>query len=266
MTLLTTISEYHGMIPGKLVHAFIKSANSYSVGVILSRHADARSYRLFLEQMVSAILIRAGQLVKDPSVSTYSGNYTESMMGNAEAVLEDGCSPLLVMIDGADEEETAIEEALLGTHIRVCQFHLMHACAFKVRLAYGSTPAGPLKGQQALQEIRQVQRCEIAEQFPQFRQTLSDSIDEIDGHQHHTRDILIPYLDHEWFSTRWRRYTCDYGIPRGVTRDGSAATNHYIEAAFKTFHKIFLALSDLKQMTALLQFHIIYHGRSVGEL
>ncbi|EIW71359.1 hypothetical protein TREMEDRAFT_60289 [Tremella mesenterica DSM 1558] len=237
VTLLATVNEYGHMVP---------------VAVMVSNHANTDSYTEFLSVIRKAIKKEAKALLKGKSsvVSEYENE--EQILINAEYIHEEDFLPLHFMIDCDDAERKAIEEVFPGTPIRLCQFHFMHAARSRALRLFGSDLVGTEKAFAFLVALRRCQRCSEEESWSEAFARLEADVAAISNNDPEIWDKIRTWLLSEWFSDRWRGYLVDYGLPPHHTRDGTLSTNNFVEAAFRTFDRVFLESRANKRIDKLL--------------
>ena len=242
VTILSTVNEFHRMVPGASSFAFRFYAHQCQiVAVMVSQHADAEAYEFLLESVRSAVHSRIESLLDGRAKSRYPKQYHDKLLDLCTQVQEDEYTPQFMMIDGDDAERLAIERVFPGLPFRACQFHFMQACRSKARSAFGRSQAGEAKTAAFLKALRRCQRCPIEDEWLSHYARLRHEINDIAQDQGQASKMLSDYLDRVWFSNRWRSHTVDFGIPAHLTRDGPWSTNNYAEAAFRTFDRVFLS-------------------------
>jgi hypothetical protein len=212
---------------------------------MVHRHADEEDYATLLSELGRAVEERARAIVEGRAKSTYPAKHDELWRSNAQQICDEGYCPPFMMIDGAVAERSAIESVYPGMCIRMCQFHLMQSITSKLRNIFGNDTNGRDKAFRCLAPIRSAQRCPREELWPEYRQRLEESINDIAGHNRAglgKATAALAYLDAQWFGdeSQWRPYCVDYGLPPHLARDGLASTNNWVEAAFRVFDRIFL--------------------------
>ncbi|EIW72614.1 hypothetical protein TREMEDRAFT_58784 [Tremella mesenterica DSM 1558] len=242
VTFLATVNEYGHMVP----------ADIGTVAVMVSNHANTDTYIEFLTVVRKAIKKEAKALVKGKSSVVSEYEDAETILLNAEDITEDGFLPLHFMIDCDDAERNAIEHVFPGAPIRLCQFHFMHSARSRALRLFGSDLQGTEKAFAFLVALRRCQRCSEEESWPEAFAQLEAEVVSISNNNRENWDKIRTWLLSEWFSDRWRNYLLDYGLPAHHTRDGTLSTNNFVEAAFRTFDRVFLESRANKRTDKLL--------------
>ncbi|EIW66398.1 hypothetical protein TREMEDRAFT_65685 [Tremella mesenterica DSM 1558] len=152
----------------------------------------------------------------------------EIVLSNAILITEDGFWPLMVMIDCDAAERNAAQTVFPGT------------------------PVGREKTSRFLSALRKCQRCDVEEEWEEvYEEFEADVLELLDGDEEHWETIRT-WLNTQWFSESWRKCIMDYGLPREHTRDGPLSTNNFVEAAFRTFDRVFLQARANKRIDKLL--------------
>ena len=202
---------------------------------------ESRAYQHMLEALKDRVEQHAKRLIEHDTEPRYRNRHLmNSLLKHCVEVAEDDFIPSFMMIDGDDAERLAIENTFPGLPIRLCQFHFMQACISRVRSVFGRSKPGLHKTTQVIRSLRKLQRCPNESEWPSSYQMFKNDIDSIANDQGRARASLIEYFERSWFSTIWRPYCIDYGIPEENTRDGPWSTNNFAEAAFCTFDRVFL--------------------------
>ncbi|KAK6905113.1 hypothetical protein I203_105932 [Kwoniella mangroviensis CBS 8507] len=100
--------------------------------------------------------------------------------------------------------------------------------------------------------VRSAQRCPSEDLWPVYKEKFRKDIANLADQDEDTVSRLMEYMNSEWFSERWRAKVIDYGMPASVTRDGPWSTNNYVEAAFRTFDRVFLSCRANKRLDRLI--------------
>ncbi|EIW66628.1 hypothetical protein TREMEDRAFT_65496 [Tremella mesenterica DSM 1558] len=237
VTFLTTVNEYGHMVP---------------VAVMVSNHANTDTYTHFLETVREAIENEARALVSGKSDIVSSAEDKDSLLMYADDIAFDGFTPLFVMIDCDDAERNAVEEVFPGTPVRLCQFHFMQAARSRGQSIFGRDPTGCQKVSQFLAGLRDCQRCDDEEHWDETYARFQVNLASLTRNNTETCEDISRWLESWWFSDRWRPALVDYGLPANHTRDGTLSTNNFVEAAFRTFDRVFLEARANKRIDRLI--------------
>lgn len=208
---------------------------------MISRGDDSEAYRYLLKTVNEKVLDVARDFLSGAFRPTMPGLSDAAVARRCKIVLRNGgLTPAFVMIDGANAERIAIESVFPGVPLRACQFHVMQACRQRMREIF-RTSINPNKATEAaLDAIAACQRCPHPSEWSAKFKELESTVTGLAEGDASVWPRVKEYLERFWFSPKWRQYTCDYGLPPGVSRDGPWSTNNYVEAAFRTFDRVFL--------------------------
>ncbi|KAK6905654.1 hypothetical protein I203_106484 [Kwoniella mangroviensis CBS 8507] len=239
LTLLCTLSKKHRMVP---------------IAAMVSAHANHSTYHLFLHEVSTAIQNLARRIVN--GTHTFESDQItmteEDFISHCRIIAEDGFFPRFAMIDGDDAERIALELEFPHTSIRMCQFHLMQACRSRAKRELHRFEDRDRLAAGFLSCVRSAQRCPSEDLWPVYKEKFRKDIANLADQDEDTVSRLMEYMNSEWFSERWRAKVIDYGMPASVTRDGPWSTNNYVEAAFRTFDRVFLSCRANKRLDRLI--------------
>ncbi|ORX38922.1 hypothetical protein BD324DRAFT_649021 [Kockovaella imperatae] len=243
LTLLVVVNEAHHMEP---------------VAAMVSNYHDHEAYRWLLHGFRKAIEARAKLLLKGKVTTTIPDEEgpRATLLRNCRIIVEDGYTPISIMIDGDDAERKAIRQEWPFVAIRMCQFHFIQAVRGRLQRIFGRRERGDWISEQILDAIRRAQRCDDRTKWPEYYEALKQEVLQLCGHDLEAWNHLHQYFHREWFSERWLMSVIDMGLPPFIdNRDGPWSTNNFVEAAFRVFDKVFLACRINRRLDRLL--HIL---------
>ena len=225
------------------------------VASMVSNHADTEAYVYLLSAFNRAALELAQEIVYHGTSLAVDGVSQDDIESACRAVIDEkGLIPAFFMIDGCDAERAAIETVFMTIPMRARQFCVMQAVKSVARRLFGRHPDRDTLVTKLLQAFRRCQRCPTEAEWPAHYARFQHEVEEL---THNVRDrascrkAFFDYLRREWFSSRWRRFVVDFGIPPHVTRDGPWSTNNYSESAFRTFDHVFLRCQANRRCASL---------------
>lgn len=226
MTVLATHDDLHRMVP---------------IAVMISQHGGKTQYHHFLSTVKQAIETRSGEINSNTVQPSKVGELGDRLREYAQDIVMDDFTPPFVMIDGCDAERAAIDRVWPNIYKRVCQFHLMQAIRGHCRSVFGASPRGELKTTAILDAIRELQRCPDEDKWESHWVELGQKVNGIANDDGETWESFSAYLLKHWFSSRWRKYCVDFGLPHTTFASGPWSTNNYVESTFRVFDRVLLS-------------------------